>query len=401
MTVSKNRLQISIYNKEIEVIIVTMKKEYRFRQRKDRKVEVLFLGNDKWFTTGCDSKQDATAWAEANKSLYVCEQGKDPYIRDYAGNFWTRRDSASFYMSNYNRNKRYADRYYELAHSQTVNYIIPTFGRFRLSQITPLMIDRWFLSLVSILKKKPLSDNSKNKILMTLSAMYGEAIRNELCKSNPCDHIKVINESHAERAVLTDAEMKVLFPDTTEQAMWVWRSLMWATYFNIMRCTGFRPGEVAGLTVDNYYKELGGVFTSSSVDSYTKSVKPRIKTTNNGKKYKVGLIDGVTKELLECLISRLPEGKKELFLINGRVMTTKTSNRKFRNALKRVGIDLESKSQYSIRHTFMTSISGEVDSSVVKELMGHTGYREEYDHREGQKRLQQLQSLRDVIESIV
>jgi len=383
------------------IIMMIMKGDYRLRQRKGRKVEVLFLGRDNWISSGCDNKKDASIWAEANKALYVHVDGKDPYVKDYAWNFWTRRDGSSIYVSNKLRNKHYGDQYYELCHGRTTNYIIPAFGRYRLSQITPLMVDRWFLSLESVYKGKPLSDNTKNKVLKTLSLMYDEAIRNELVYDNPCKHIRCITESHEERPVLTDEEMELLFPEEEGRAVWVWQGLMWACYFNVMRCTGFRPGEVAGLKVENYHKELGGVFTTASVDSTTKELKQSIKTTNKGKKYKVGLLDSLTQSLLDKHIASLPQGEDMLFRVNGGVIVTSTSNKHFVGCLKRMGIEVGKKSQYSIRHTFMTSLIGEIDSNVVKELMGHTGYREEYDHRKGEKRLKQLQSIRKVIEDII
>lgn len=378
-----------------------MKGDYRLRQRKGRKVEVLFLGRENWISSGCDNKKDASIWAEANKALYVHVEGKDPYVKDYAWNFWTRRDSGSVYVSNKLRNKHYSEEYYESNHGRTKNYIIPAFGRYRMSQITPLMVDRWFLSLDSVRGLRPLADNSKNKVLQVFSLMYDEAIRNELVTENPCKHIRIITESHMERPVLTDDEMGILFPDDEGRAIWMWKGLMWACYFNVMRCTGFRPGEVAGLKVENYHAELGGVFTTSSVDSKTKELKQSIKTTNKGKKYKVGLLDSLTQSLLNKHIASLPQGEDMMFKINGGVVTTFTSNKHFKSCLKRMGIEVGMKTQYSIRHTFMTSLMGEIDSNVVKELMGHTRYREEYDHRKGEKRLKQLQSIRKVIEDII
>jgi hypothetical protein len=55
-----------------------------------------------------------------------------------------------------------------------------------------------------------------------------------------------------------------------------------------MKCTGFHSGEVAGLRRENYYPELKGVYTTSSVNSAMRKVVNRIKTTGSGKEYKVG-----------------------------------------------------------------------------------------------------------------
>ena len=114
----------------------------------------------------------------------------------------------------------------------------------------------------------------------------------------------------------------------------------------------------------------------------------------------MGLLDSLTQSLLDKHIANL-QGEDLLFKVNGGVVATTTLNKHFKSCLKRVGIEIGNKTQYSIRHTFMTSIMGEVDEQVVKELMGHTKYCEEYDHREGERKLKQLQSIRDTFERIV
>jgi integrase len=143
------------------------------------------------------------------------------------------------------------------------------------------------------------------------------------------------------------------------------------------------------------------VYTSSSVDSIEKKLQDTIKTSKRGKKYKVGLLDGQTNRLLARYIETLPPDQELLFLVNGGLVTLATSNKHFKLSLSRAGVPLKGRSQYSLRHTFQTTIAGRIEREKILDLMGHTGYREEYDHRDGKRKLEQLQSIRPIIDSIV
>jgi integrase len=379
-----------------------MKREYRFRHRKNRKIEVLFSGSEKWVSSGADDEEVAMVWAESNKYLYMSGRRRDPYLKDFAKDFWTRRDRGSIWHTNQLRKKFIKEDHYRISQGRVDNYIIPALGTYRLSQITPYMVDQWFLNLTKKDGSGDLSDNSKNKILLCLSQIFDEAIRTEICFSNPCEKVRPITEEQTERLPMDDLEMRKLFPKEDKQVLWIWGGLMWACYFSIMKCTGWRPGEIAGLRIDGYYKNLSGIYTASSVDTQEKKLQDSIKTSKSGKKFKVGLLDAQTIRLLDEYIETIKDEDRELlFLVNGNLMTTFTSNKHFKGSLKRAEIPLKGRTQYSLRHTFQTKIAGEVEREKLQDLMGHTGYRQEYDHRAGIRKLEQLQSIRDVIENIV
>lgn len=177
--------------------------------------------------------------------------------------------------------------------------------------------------------------------------------------------------------------------------------LKWTCYFHIMRCTGFRPGEVAGLRRENFYPELSGVYTTGSINSVKKQFVERIKTTGKGKKYKIGLLSTQACRLLRIYEQTLPEDQDLLFMVNGGVVANTTSNKHFVSFAKKAGVNLNGRTQYSLRHTFQTSVAGEIEKSEVEKLMGHTKFRENYDHRDGERRLRQLQPLRKTLEGIV
>ncbi|WP_233066328.1 site-specific integrase, partial [Sphaerochaeta sp. S2] len=267
--------------------------------------------------------------------------------------------------------------------------------------IDHIMIDEWFVTMRRAASGKKMASNSKNKVLMCLSYILKEAVNVGLIDSNPCEKVDKIAEESNPRQPFTEEEMAILFPENDKEAVWVWGNLMWACYFNIMKCTGFRPGEIAGLTRDNYYPALGGIYTSQSINSFTKEVVKRIKTTDKGMKAKIGLLSDQCCRLLDEYISTLPEDQDLLFKVKTGYVSVFTSNKHFNSFAQKAGIELNGRTQYCLRHTFQTMIAGEVEKNHVEELMGHTKYRKDYDHRDGKRRLQQLQNLRNRLNSII
>ncbi|MDA3958575.1 hypothetical protein [Oceanispirochaeta sp.] len=67
--------------------------------------------------------------------------------------------------------------------------------------------------------------------------------------------------------------MEKLFPSDKEELLRIWQGLKWTVFFFIMRDTGFRPGEVAGLTRSAYYSSVGGIYTTGSIDTVTGKYK--------------------------------------------------------------------------------------------------------------------------------
>jgi integrase len=360
----------------------------------------MFKDTGKWVSSGCYTRADAIKWAE--KQIRRKFDGT-PTLEEFAKDFFTRTDRHSFRALCTRKNRHLSESYYTSMNGRLKNYILPKFGGELITDIKPYEIDDWFVSLPKKNGKRgeELADDSKNKVLSCLSEIMDEAVRLELTKENPCRKIQEIIARGVPREIFNEEEMAVLFPENDAKAVWVWRSLMWACYFHIMKCTGFRPGEIAGLRRENYYPELKGVFTTSSVNSGTHKFVNRIKTTGSGKEYKVGLLSDQCCRLLDKYIASLPPEQDMLFLIHHDYIIATTSNKHFVTCVRYAGIDPAGRTQYCLRHTFQTRIAGEVEKESVEELMGHTRWRQGYDHRDGERRLRQLQGLRVTLDRIV
>lgn len=258
-----------------------------------------------------------------------------------------------------------------------------------------MLIEDWLLELKSKASGKELSDDSKNKILMAMREIMGTAKRSGIIPNNPAKEVKLINAINKKRLPFTLEELVQMFPRDEKELLHIWGTRSWAVYFLVMRDTGFRPGEVAALTRNSYMPEHRGIYSTQSVSTPNKKVKNSIKTTSKGQPYKVGILTTQTIEQLEKL---LPTVDDMLFTVNGGPVYLDTANKHLRLSLARTKVPLLGRSQYGFRHAFETNLSGRIENKLLLELMGHTSYRPEYDHRTPGRILEQLQPMVELID---
>ena len=261
------------------------------------------------------------------------------------------------------------------------------------------MIDEWFMRLISK-NGKALSSNSKNKILACLRYVLQSAVDDGIIASDPSEGIEGFTENDTKnRQAFTLEDLMMFFPsDVNDNALIeIWGGLMWTVYFLVMRDTGWRPAEVSGLKKENFYPDIGGLYTKSSVVDGVE--KGSIKTTNTGKTYKVGLLTERTIRLLNQLIDILPSDF--LFITTeGNFVQPAAANKRLRAVAKKLNIDLQNRTQYSFRHSFETFMVGNVQTKNLLELMAHTRFRPEYDHRTPEMVLKQLEPIKQTLNEI-
>lgn len=384
----------------------TMKKDYRFIRRTGRNIEVVFaILPDKHISTGTKDMLEAVAFAEN----YLRRQGiygdGIPLLRDYAKNFFTKTDEGSIRYRHKMFGKENRENWY-IRHQQDLEvYVIPYFGDYRLDYITSAIIEKWLIGLKPEHKKKPLTGNTKKKILYALREVLDSAVREQYISSNPSRTVmlpsqRVVNE----RRALTLYEQKTLFPSDPEKRIEVWEKYSYAAFFSVMYDTGFRPGEVAGLRVcDIYTTPQGmGAFTEHTICFEEWKVKDRVKTSGKGMESRVGLLSDVTGKLVEMLIEKEHLSNTDyLFLVNYKKKTSwissATANKHLRSVCTKMGIDTDKVCQYSLRHTHATYLRGSMEEQALALSMGHSGgrVRDDYDHRTASILLAQLEKHRD------
>jgi len=392
-----------IYRNFVSFYTLIMKSKYRFRHPKGRVIQVSFAHlPGKWFSTGTHDMTHAVLWAENKMEQDLKRKSVKSKItlNEFASEFFTGKDPHGFRLRNEKRNRIYSYEYYFTHQARLINYILPKFGDYLMDAISDIMIEDWLLTLKSYNNGRDLADSSKNKVLDCFRIVFEEARRQGFIAENPANNVDLINARYKKREPFTDIELYKMFPTDEDQLLKIWGNRMWVSYFLVMRDTGFRPGEAAALTPNDISFEYQGVFTKKSINFRTRKMKNRIKTTNKGFDYKVGLL---TKQTITQLKKHIEEAQIQnddlLFRTDkGKAIIPDTANKHLKLSMKRIGLPLNGRTQYSFRHAFETSLAGEIDQKLLLELMAHTRYRSEYDHRTPQRILEQLQPVLDVIE---
>ena len=379
-----------------------MRSNYKFRHLTGRFIQASFAHiPGKWASTGTHSMKEAVLWAEhrLEADLKHNTRRECPTLSSFSKDFFTEADPQGWRNRMDKRNKSFEQTFYQQNQARLNNYIVPRFGDYLLSSLNDIMIEDWFIDLISYRDNSPLADNTKNKILICLRTILQEAVRQRYISENPANKVKLINARYNARKPFTDIELFKMFPKDEKELLYIWGNRNWAVYFLIMRDTGFRPGEAAALSSECYNVELKGLYTERSIDFSTREIKERIKTTGKGKNYKVGLLTDQTVIQLNKLLLEKQYEPESLFLrVNNRPIIPDVANKHLRLSLKRADVDRKERTQYSLRHSFETDLAGRVENSLLLELMAHTNFRKEYDHRTPHDILKQLQPVREVLE---
>lgn len=368
---------------------------YQVRQRSGRAYEVEFQdAKGIWKST----KVWTLAEVEDAVSRMLCMAGKPTVtgllFKEFAKNFFSRSDEDSIYYHNKKFKKSVNSAWYDAHQGRLDNYIMPKWGEYRLQDITDVEIERWYISLCSYTNpEKELADNTKNKIVATLDYIMQDAKRKRLIEVNPCLSVENLHEEHKKRAHFTIDEVRRLFPKDRMALINIWGSLQYALFFSIMVDTGWRCGEVSALQPSNFID--GGIYTECTVDYHTGEVKQSIKTSAKGQPYKVGILSDYTLALYDDFIKVWD--KDYLFDTGNRLKRLNTpdrSNRILKIACDKAGVEINDRTEHCLRHSFDTfmlnKIDGDMSEADVRELMAHTGYRPEYDHRTGQDIINKL-----------
>lgn len=375
-----------------------MKTPYRITKRKGRtfyQVSFAHIPN-RWFSTGCTTMAGAIKFAEA-KMNETTKKKEDITLYEFAQDFFGPTDPHGYKHRLERRNTFYEQSYYEQHASRLRKYILPAHGAYRLSSIKDTMIEDFILDIPS------LADSSKNKVLACYRIVLQEAVREGYIGHNPANDVKEIPVTYQKRDVFTAPEIALLFPQGDEECIKLWGSLKWATYFAILKDTGWRPSEVAGLCKINYFPELRGIYTTQSVDYRTHQIKQSIKTTRKGQPFKEGFLSEQTDRLLRMLIAST--FSDELFHLsdkgkNGSYIYPECANDKLRRVADKAGVALHSRTQYCFRHTFNTNALGNLPEVARLLLMGHTHNRQEYNHLTPEQALKRVLSIEGVKEAL-
>lgn len=373
--------------------------------RKGRNIQVVFEHiPGKCLSTGTTDEREAILWAEAKLARDTGRMNptlsKNTTLEEFAKDFFKPSDPKGFIKRQKARGYSRLDTEYERRQGYLDNYILKHHGKFLISAISDVLIEDMVIDLVSEKTGRQLSSDTKNKILAAYSDVMKEAKRLGYISVNPCDSVQKMAEDHASRRPFTEDELDLFFPEDREKLIFIWGTLQWAVYFAVMKDTGWRPGEVCGLSALNYFPELHGVYTNGSVSWHDRQYRESVKTARKGMKYREGFLSDQTAELLEELIRYNPE-KHFLFQTpSGKFIWDNSANKHLAISAQRAGVELDGRTQYSFRHSFQSYYIGRMPELARLVLMGHTHTRSEYTHLTPEQSLRRVLAIEGVEEAL-
>lgn len=232
--------------------------------------------------------------------------------------------------------------------------LIPFFGKYKLTEITPSLIKSWMLSI------EECKARTINTFLSVLKIIMQEACFKEIITTNPCLNVKRLKLDSKEKEVFTLNEIKLLFSSE-------WKNNKVKLMCKISALTGMRESEIRALTLEKIKKYY------IVVDSNFETIARKVKGTKSGKVRYVPITESLYKEIV------LFTDNRKGFIFNGEHLKTRKSPITssciviyLKKQLKELGIYREGLTFHSFRHFFNSQlvING-INSEIVRKIIGH------------------------------
>lgn len=383
--------------------------KFRIRERKGRAYEYELASMPGiWKSTGeKDIEKAVAAVLGTPEGILIRGASEGITLYEFAKDFFSRTDEDSQQARDRLFGKALSADSYMVKQGILRNHILPKFGNYRLDAITSNAVESWYICLgPSKGDREVLSTATRIRVLDTFSQVMDDARRKRLIPSNPCKDVERVSvKTEKPRRIFSDVEVRKFFPPSIDQTIAVWGSARNALFFSIMLDTGFRPCEIAALSESSFCN--GGIYADEDVNPRSGLIQKRIKTTDKGARCKAMLVSGYTIGLLER--HREDGGIRDGYLFMDkdgkfRISKTTVSIRIIEKAAERAGILLDGRTAYSFRHTFYTRMMASLGEDDLREtdvqfMMGHVGYRPEYDHRTPEQLIERLKKVSGIVEA--
>jgi integrase len=255
-------------------------------------------------------------------------------------------------------------------------YLLPAFGGRRLEQITSADIEQWRAGLCAVdgprlqrssegnseggagLVARPLTNNSKNHIMVLLHGVFTRA-----CKvwSLPVNPVAAV-ERHPTRL---SGDIAVFSPEEVWALVRAAESEQDGALFLTAAFTGLRLGELIALR----FRDVD--FTGSLVRVRASWSVGALTTPKSGKVRSVPLAPEVAQVLAKLSQREFFASEDDLVFagVTGAYLDDSALRRRYKRALKRAG--LRELRFHDLRHTFGTRMIAKADIRHVQEWMGH------------------------------
>jgi integrase len=267
--------------------------------------------------------------------------------------------------------------------AQINKHIRPGIGKYNLSQLNPMILQRFFNHLSEPNEKgKVLSPKSIKNVYIILSGILEQAVENEMISKNPCKKVKLPKVYNKQITPLTDKQVKDFLEIISTNEIY-------GTILRVIVFTGLRLGEAMGLTWDcvdfekgalNINKQLqrrpqkdGGSTLTSVKSGKPRILKPAPFVMQLLKiRYTEQIMQKQRSEDLWLAWSNEEEHKKALVFTNlqGGYLIPKRVYLHFKSAA--VAIGAPDARVHDLRHTYaVLSLQNGDDIKTVQENLGH------------------------------
>jgi integrase len=242
------------------------------------------------------------------------------------------------------------------------NYIKPILGNRKLTTVTA---NEWQSCLNNARKRNGelLSEKSVKSIRNTIAEFlkYCRKDRLEVPSSEDLYIPKSVRPVQ-EKSILTEDQMALIFDDSQPFA-----NLYYIPYIRFAIATGFRPGEILGLT----YEDYDGTFCTikRSINTH-KNIRPGGKTKNAARKI---ALSALAKSAIDKQIAQTANLNSQYIFCrpDGEIACSAHINRRFKKLCEKIGAPKDI-SLYNCRHTFISYASRVLSESILKSLVGHS-----------------------------
>ena len=252
------------------------------------------------------------------------------------------------------------------------NYLVPTLGKLKLNQLTSDIIE---IAYSTIKRDFVLSDNSMAHCHATLRGAIKRSMKHKKIAVNPLANVDSPKRKRVQIQPLSELQMlNILEFSTTHE------NIMWTVMWRIHLLTGFRQGEVLGLTWEDLDFNEGTLRLHRQLQRQ-KNKGLVLKTLKADANKRTIQLDSPTLALLRIWKSEQAQfrlqlgswGEHNFIFTNsvGNPMEPRKAAKKWAELLMAVGITHIK--LHGARHTFATvMLQKNVDTKVVSHYLGHT-----------------------------
>ena len=358
-----------------------------YKRKNQKKIiyyaKIRTIDGEKRVSTGETSKSAAMNWTSEylreleDQETQKAVRANSITIKEFSKGFWD--EDGNYATGKRARLRTISHGYLYICRSATKNYIVPKWGKYKLTDLTPAVIDRWVIELIQKpqlkLKRKKgskkkeyiqLAPATVNRILQIMKVMLEQACAEGYIANNPAKHVKPIcNQSYKQRGVLTSVEVKALLNPN------IWDDYRHYAINLLTLATGMRISEVRGLLISQIHPDHIQVHTAWEEHYGLKEPK-------------WGSVRDVpiTPKVYSVLMKVIEEYRPKTIVFYGKYsldspMSKSVIEKHLYKALKKIGIDEEARKQrhltfHSHRHTLNTMLrSAGVHDAKVRAITGH------------------------------